>query len=157
MFDRCTIELLYIVGRCPIDFRSETSWCIRAHRGDILLYPTWFGQHVLCFGNTFSWLLWKSAKSRGNEASKPRSLEASKCLDGNREAKSIIVCFLFLVFTQLAWIIHRSLGLTIRLDSPIVVPGSTHYSTNPGGPIASSPCRHHQQKYRMTDRMCSRI
>ena len=44
-----------------------TSWCIRPHSGDILLYPTWFWQHVSFLGDMFSWVLWKCPPRRNRK------------------------------------------------------------------------------------------
>ena len=41
------------------DIICMTSWCIRRHLCNILIYLTWFGQHFSFFGDMLSWFLWK--------------------------------------------------------------------------------------------------
>ena len=62
---RICVLLLQVASLADFTDASDTifmtSWCIRPHFCDILMYLTWFGQHFSFFGNMFSWFLWKCA------------------------------------------------------------------------------------------------
>ena len=75
------VLLLQVASLADLNDASDTilmtSWCIRLHLCDILMYPTWFWQHFSFFGDMLSWFLWRCTPRLGrkhNSEDRPEAL-----------------------------------------------------------------------------------